>query len=189
MRVWIEIHFGESLLFSLLSEEVERTRAGMHAASRDSCAWMTDCSRERHRQLARWAVICVCVCVREINEISHQAESFSSSLQKRLKVRRAVSADAFYSLAGHQAARRGVSAAHQLIPSPIHPLAHTLPSIYYHPGPPWQEEVHLPGKLGGEMRGDGPCWSSYIPLLMYRGEMDWLRCPDFPCDDSNCVVM
>ena len=112
-----------------------------------------------------WACVCVCLCVcvcvcmcgfsAAPNEISHQAESFSGSLQPRLKVRLADSADVFYSLEPAPSCRmRGYRCPPTplLIPTPIHPV-HTLPSLHYHPGPPWQGGVHLPVKLGGGRRG------------------------------------
>lgn len=52
--------------------------------------------------------------------------------------------------------------------------------------------VHLCVKLGGEGGGGGAGLghrSAWIPLLTCSREMDWLRCPDFPCGYSNCVIM
>lgn len=49
--------------------------------------------------------------------------------------------------------------------------------------------MHLPVKLGGGRRDGGLSRSAWIPLPTCSGEMDRLRCPDFPCDYSNCVIM
>lgn len=41
----------------------------------------------------------------------------------------------------------------------------------------------------GEGGDDAFGWSAWIPVLTCGGEMDKLRCPNFPCDYSNCVIM
>lgn len=164
---------GNDYCFHYLQREFKKPSklwAGRNATGRESCARLTDWRRERHRQLAHWAVICwcVCACVRSLarfsaapNEISHQAKSFSSSLQKRLKVRLTDSADAFYSplpALGCQMRGYRCPPTPLFIPTLIHPL-HTLPSLHYYSGPPWQESVHLPVKLVGGRRMPGyPCW-------------------------------
>lgn len=121
---------------------------------RDTGSWLTEQS-----SVSVCVRLCLCECVCGFsaapNEISHQAESFSGSLHPRLKVRLADSADAFYSPEPAPSCQmRGYHCPPTplLIPAPIHPL-HTLPSLHYHPGPPWQGSVHLPVKLGGGRRG------------------------------------
>lgn len=50
--------------------------------------------------------------------------------------------------------------------------------------------MHLCVKLGaGEAGGDGLGRRAWIPVLTCSREMDGLRCPDFPCGYSNCVLM
>lgn len=63
--------FKEIIIFIIVLRENVRNKtcklwAITDATGRESCAWLTNWRRERHRQLAHWAVICECVtvCVR-----------------------------------------------------------------------------------------------------------------------------
>ncbi len=165
--------FRGIIIFVLILREIIRNQASKLWAGTDATGnWklcMADWLKTWETQAAGslsshlWVCVCVCVCVcvwfsAAPNEISRQAESFSSSLQQRLKVRLADSADAFYSPQPAPSCRmRGYRCPPTplLISTPIHPL-HTLPSLHYHPGPPWQGSVHLPVKLGGGRRGWRP---------------------------------
>lgn len=141
----------------------------MQLAEKVVHGWLTEDVRDRGSWLTE-PVICVCACVcfaAAPNEISRQAESFSSSVQQRLKVRLADSADAFYSPVPAPSWWGVTATAHQPLHSFPHPFivcTHSHPSIItlVLPGRGVHLRVKLAGGRHGVMVSAGvpgyPCW-------------------------------
>lgn len=159
----------KNLCFTLKSEinHVSALWAGTNTTVKEGCAWMTDWRCKRHKyRLTEWSSVRAWVCVGVCG---------SQQLQMKLAIKlsplagvcsrdsRSDSdcADAFDSPEpAPGCCKRGdrCRPSPLLIPQLIHSL-HTLPSLHYHSGPPWQGGgVHLPVKLGGGWRG----WRSLL---------------------------